>query len=93
MMPQTLSDVFCYRLQTRPSEAVKQYEEIGGIGLGMQTHFNVGIAYYAMGDHSACMQALDRASRLPSGVSHHSMYYQQMAACDSMFLQIRRGAQ
>ena len=69
--------------QGLPGEAVKLYEEMASYRpRHADSHFNVGIAYYAMGEHAACMQALDRALRLPSGVPHHSMYHQQLAASD-----------
>jgi len=63
-------------------EAVKLYEEMAAYRpRHADSHFNVGIARYAMGEHATCMQAIDQALRLPSGVPHHSMYHQQMAAC------------
>ena len=68
--------------QGLPGEAVKLYEEMAAYRpRHADSHFNVGIAYYAMGEHTPCMQALDRALGLPSGVPHHSMYHQQLAAC------------
>jgi Tfp pilus assembly protein PilF len=68
--------------QGLPGEAVKLYEEMAAYRpRHADSHFNVGIAYYAMGEHAPCMQALDRALGLPSGVPHHSMYHQQLAAC------------
>jgi protein O-GlcNAc transferase len=64
------------------TEAVKLYKEMTAYRpRHADSHFNVGIALYALGEHSACMQAMDQALRLPSGVPHHSMYHQQMAAC------------
>ena len=68
--------------QGRPDKAVTLYEEMAAYRpRHADSHFNVGIAQYALGEHAKCMQALDRALRLPSGVPHHSMYHQQMAAC------------
>ena len=68
--------------QGRPDKAATLYEEMAAYRpRHADSHFNVGIAQYALGEHAKCMQALDRALRLPSGVPHHSMYHQQMAAC------------
>jgi len=68
--------------QNQIGEAAKLYEEMAAYRpRHADSHFNVGIARYALGQHSACMEALDRALRLPSGTPHFSMYHQQMASC------------
>jgi tetratricopeptide (TPR) repeat protein len=68
--------------QNQVAEAVKLYEEMAAYRpQHADSHFNVGIARYALGEHEACMEALDQALRLPSGKPHYSMYHQQMASC------------
>ena len=68
--------------QNQVAEAVKLYEEMAAYRpRHADSHFNVGIARYALGEHEACMEALDQALRLPSGKPHYSMYHQQMASC------------